>query len=243
MLLPPAADRPQEGGRARGPDPEALPRGVVRPRAAALDRALEPARRARGAPVRRRGRRAARRRPRPLVHRRRRHGQDDARDADLQGGDGGRPDGRDLLAAAAARPAARHVRRQRAVLAQRADRPAGRRRPPARRRRRRGADHAVGARAALRDRQHPLRGRQGDPADDEPHRARRERRRAARADRRPHRVPALRGLRRSEGDVRARPAARVPLRAEPCRPTGDLGWDGDEPAYGEPRPPRRRLAS
>jgi hypothetical protein len=25
--------------------------------------------------------------------------------------------------------------------------------------------------------------------------------------------------------------------------TGGLSWEGDEPAYGEPRPPRRRLAS
>ena len=68
---------------------------------------------------------------------------------DLQGRDGGRPHGGDLLAAAAARPAARHVRRHGAVLAQRADRPARRGRPAPRRRRRRGADHAVGARAAL----------------------------------------------------------------------------------------------
>ena len=81
------------------------------------DRAREPARGARGAPVRPHDRRAARRRPRPVVHRRRRHRQDDARDADLQGGDGGRPHGRDLLAAAAARPAARHLPGRRAVSA------------------------------------------------------------------------------------------------------------------------------
>ena len=43
------------------------------------------------------------------------HRQDDARDADLQGRDGGRPHGRDLLAAAAAGAAARDVPRRRAV--------------------------------------------------------------------------------------------------------------------------------
>ena len=41
------------GRRARGPDPAALPRGLLRARAADLDRARQPARRPRGAPVRR----------------------------------------------------------------------------------------------------------------------------------------------------------------------------------------------
>ena len=159
VLVPARADRAQEGRRARGADPAALPRGVVRPRAADLDRAREPARRARGAPVRAHDRRAARRRPRRLVHRRRRHREDDARDAHLEGGDGGRPHRRDLLAARACSPAARHLPRRRPLLAQRADRPAERGRPAAHRRRRRRADLALGARAALHDRQHALRGR------------------------------------------------------------------------------------
>ena len=72
------------------------------------------------------------------------HRQDDARDADLQGRDGGRPHRRDLLAPAAARAAARHLPGRRAVLAERADRPADRRRPAARRRRRRRADARPG---------------------------------------------------------------------------------------------------
>ena len=78
---------------------------------------------------------------------------------DLQGRDGGRPHGRDLLAAAPARACSRLLPRRRGVLAQRPDRAAVRGRPAARRRRRRRADEPMGARAALHDRQHALRGR------------------------------------------------------------------------------------
>ena len=48
--------------------------------------------------------------PRPVVHGRRRHGQDDARDARLQGGDRRRPLRRDLLGAAPAGRDPRHLR-------------------------------------------------------------------------------------------------------------------------------------
>ena len=64
--------------------------------------------------------------------------------------------------------AARLLRRRRRVLAQRAARPPVRGRPAAHRRRRRRAELAVGARAALHDRQHALRGRPGAAADHEP---------------------------------------------------------------------------
>ncbi len=80
---------------------------------------------------------------------------------------------RDLLAAAAARPAARDVqrRRPRRSLIHAAG-PPRRRRAAAHRRRRRRAELAVGARAALHDRQHALRGRPRDRAHDEPQPAR-----------------------------------------------------------------------
>ena len=213
MLVPARPARPQARRRAGGPDPEALPRGVVRARAADLDRAREPQRRARGAPVRPRRRRAARRRARasgsPATSgpaRRR------SRCSSRKRRDGGRPHGRDLLAPAPARAAARHLPGRRPVLAERADRPALRGRPAARRRRRRRADVAVGARAALHDRQHALRGRQGDHGHDEPDHPG-GRRRAGRADRAAHGLAPVRDLRRPEADVRRGPAARDALRA------------------------------
>ena len=134
--------------------------------------------------------------------------------------------------------AARHLSGQRAVLAQRADRPAERRRPAARRRRRRGADVAVGARAALHDRQHPLRGGPGDPAHDEPGDAARATRRCASRSA----IARSRGCTRSAA-TRSRCSARTSgsrrrTRCPSRRPNGT-----PTPAYGEPRPrgasPRR----
>ena len=122
-----------------------------------------------------------------------------------------------------------------AVLAQRADRPAVRGRPPARRRRRRRADLAVGARAALHDRQHALRGRPGDPADDEPHRARRsdEALREQIGDRTVSRLYEICG--EPMPMFGAGPAARVPLPSPSRAGHGRrVSWDGEEPAYGSP---------
>ena len=98
--------------------------------------------------------------PGDLVHRRRRDRQDDARDADLRRGAEAGALGRDLLAAAAARRccARRSTTSPRPRSATLLDRLCARR-PAARRRRRRRADAPVGARAALHDRQHALRGR------------------------------------------------------------------------------------
>ena len=118
VLVPAGADGAQAGGRRRRAAAEARS-ARCRSTASRSRRSNDalPARGARGARYAAH-RRAARRGPRHLVHRRRRHRQDDAGDADLQGRDGGRPHGRDLLAAAAAGAAARHLRRRRAVLAQ-----------------------------------------------------------------------------------------------------------------------------
>ena len=109
--------------------------------------------------------------------------------------------------------AARDLRRRRRVLAQRAARPPVRRRPAAHRRRRRRAELAVGARAALHDRQHALRGRQGAAAHDQPRPGG-----AARADRRAHRV-----------------AARTRCAATRCRMCG-ADQRGSEHAESSPSP-------
>ena len=94
----------KRGRRARGPDPAALPRGVASSasRCSRIERANPHVVRE----VRQYVRDVAEQLDAGrghVVHRRRRDRQDDARDADLQGGDGGRPHRRDLLAAAAAR--------------------------------------------------------------------------------------------------------------------------------------------
>ena len=201
VLVPAGADGAQAGG-ARSPG--GCRSGSARCRSTA-SRSRRSNARALMREVRtyvRRDRRAARRGPRHLVHRRRRDRQDDARDADLQGRDGGRPHGRDLLAAAAARAAARDLRRRRAVLAQRADRPAVRGRPAAHRRRRRRAELGVGARAALHDRQHALRGRQGARCSRPTSTSEALATQIGAA----HRVAALRDLRRAAADARRRPA-------------------------------------
>ena len=140
--------------RCRAVIPRALPRRLLRPPAGHRHRRVAPDR---SRVVRRyvaRARREPRRRPRPVVHGRRRHRQDDAGDARLQGGARGRPLGRDLLAAAAAHRDPRDVRRRApAPTSDFLDAP-HRRRPAAHRRPRRREDqHRLGARAALLDRQ------------------------------------------------------------------------------------------
>ncbi len=170
VLVPARAAGAQARGRGRGADSEALPGGRVRPRAAPVDRARQRAGRARGPQLHPAPLGEPRGRPRDLVQRRRRHRQDDAGDADLQGRDGGRPHGRDLLAAAAAVDPARDLRRRLALPPDRIHRHAVLGRPAAHRRRRRRAVHRLGARAALHDLQHALRGRQGGAADDQPRR-------------------------------------------------------------------------
>ena len=107
VLVPPAAARAQEGRGRPGRLPKRFREVSFDREPVAVDRAPRPDVVRDGAPLRPHDRRAARRGPRAVVHRRRRHRQDDARDARLQGRDGGRPHGRDLLAAAAAGHAAR----------------------------------------------------------------------------------------------------------------------------------------
>ena len=120
------------------------------------------------------------------------------------------------------------------LLAQRADRPPVLGGPAARRRRRRGAELAVGARAAVHDRQHPLRGRAGDDAHHQPGR-----REAARADRRPHGVAPARDLRRAAAAVRRRRARghRLPAaRARAGRAARTRGRPRSGPRTGERGP-------
>ncbi|CAA9498906.1 MAG: hypothetical protein AVDCRST_MAG30-1791, partial [uncultured Solirubrobacteraceae bacterium] len=209
LQLPPPPHRPPQGARPGGRHPAPLPGRLLRPRARHPDRPPGGRRRA---PLRRHAPPPARAGPRDLVPGGRRHGQDDARDADLLRGAAPRAHRRDLLAAAPARDAARVVQRRLGGLAERAARPADRSGAPAHRRRRGGEDEPVGARAALLDRQRPLRGRPGDHAHHEPRP-----RRARGADRRADGLPAHRGLRRSAAPLRRGPAQgrgdRLPARA------------------------------
>ena len=99
--------------------------------------------------------------------------------------------GGDLLAATTAQRDPRHAPRR--ALARRAARPADRGRPAAHRRRRRRADHRLGARGALLDRQRPLRGSALDRAHDQHPRSRG----AVRADHRPDRLAPDRDVRRA----------------------------------------------
>ena len=216
VLVPAGADRAQAGGRARGADPEALPRGLVRPRAAVSIERANPH-------VVREVRRYVRTIAEQLDAGRGLWftgdvgtGKTTLAMLDLQGRDGGRPHRRDLLAPAPAGELretfdddARYslnelIDRLCAVDLLHIDDV--------------GAEQtlAVGARAALHDRQHALRGRQRDPAHDEPRHARR-RRRAARADRRAHGLAPVRDVRRPAADVRRRPPAARPLRRCPSR--------------------------
>ena len=226
--LPAGADRAQAGGRARGPDPAALPRGLastasrcarssapnphvvreVRQYVGAIAEQLDAG-------------------PRAVVHRRRRHRQDDARDA--------RSPRRRWRPTARSRstrcrgcsPQLRDTYDDdaRYSLNELIDRLA-RRRPAAHRRRRRRADHAVGARAALLDRQRALRGRARRSCSRRTSSARRATTRcASRSASAPSR--GLRDLRRPEPMFGARPAARVDY--EPLPAAGAPSWDGEPP--------------
>ena len=191
-LPAPAGRAPPRAVAQRG-HPAQVPRRVLRP--AAGHPAPGPDR-PRPARLRALDRRAPRRGRRAVVRGRRRHRQDDAGDARLEGGARRRALRGDLLAAAAARRDPGDLRGRHRGLVRRLPRPAGRGRPAARRRRRRREDEPLGARAALRDRQRPLRGREGHRHHDEPAAGR-----ARRPDRVPHGVAA-------EGDVRGAPAVR-----------------------------------
>ena len=240
----PCSCRPQRLARKQGRGrpgrlPQALPRGLLRPRAGAVDRPPRAGRRARRSALR--PARSPSSSPRAAGCGSRGSvgtGKTTLAMLDLQGRDGGRPHGRDLLAAAAAGDAARHLRRRRRVLAQRPDRPAVRGGPAARRRRRRRADSPVGARAALHDRQHPLRGRPGGGAHHEP-----ARRRAAGADRRPHRLAPERDVRR-RCCCTARTSARAATSSCPSprrRPPARAAAGGATPtARGRTRTPTSR---
>ena len=198
--------------------------------------------------------RAARGRPRDVVHRRLRHRQDDAGDADLQDRDGGRPHGRDLLAPAAAGDAARDVPRRRAATASASsmdklcsvdllhiDDVGAEQTSPwvleqlytvvnTRYEDRRSLILTTNLIEAQRRRPANVpRGRVGRAAG----------RGAARADRRPHGLAAVRDVRRPAADVRRRPAPGEPVRparrAEPVAaptpdPFDDSRWEDDAPA-------------
>ena len=158
----------------------------------------------RGARLRRRPRPPARRGARAVDLRRHRHRQDDAGDADLEGGAGGRQERRDLLAAETPGADPPHLRlrtgrRQLPLLLRQAH--LGR--PPPHRRPRRRETLRLGAGAALRAGQRALRDRAlgGDHHQPRP-------RGAGGADRLPNRLPADPDLRRS-----AAVRHRSPLRA------------------------------
>ena len=161
---------PARAAAQRG-HPAQVPRRLLRPPAGHRHAR---AARAHRAALRRRAGGEPRRRPRAVAARRGRHGQDDAGDARLARGARRRALGGDLLAAAPAGRDPRHLRVRRRRLLRLLPGPPGRRRPAARRRRRRREDVGVGARAALRDRQRPLRGGALGRHHDEP-RARRPR--------------------------------------------------------------------
>ena len=174
--LPPGARRAPALAAAQRGHPAQVPRRLLRPPAG--DRHARAAGAHRAA-LRRRAGGEPRRRARAVAARRGGHGQDDARDARLARGARRRALGGDLLAAAPAGRDPRHLRVRRRRLLRLLPGPPGRGRPPARRRRGRREDVGMGARAALRDRQRPLRGGALGRHHDEPRARRRSARRSA----------------------------------------------------------------
>ncbi len=153
LPLPAADHRPAQGAQPVGRDPAALPRRGVRAISGHRDRAGC----GRGdAAVRRPDRRASGRGTRPVVHGTGRNGQDDAGDARVEGRARGGSFGRDLLAAPTTERDPRYA--PGGALARGPARPADRGGSAPHRRRRRRADHRLGARGAVLDRQCAVRG-------------------------------------------------------------------------------------